>query len=114
MGVLKPFWGIFGILVVFGALARGAHDLWAATLVYLLVLCSGLAYLLRTHLPKKSPGVYIGFGVPLLALVVPLLLFGLGPPYVYKRNEYHAHHFLYDHHHGHLHPFRSHLDVPSD
>jgi O-antigen ligase len=53
------------LLVDFAALARGAHDLWAATIVYIAFLCLAAAVVLKAAWSKDSPGVPIDFILPL-------------------------------------------------
>ncbi|MCB4756775.1 MAG: O-antigen ligase family protein [Elusimicrobia bacterium] len=70
----KPFAVFLGLLVGLAALARGAHDMWAASLVYLLVLSAGIVLVFIRAWPKKSPGLYHGFKFPLLFIAVVLTL----------------------------------------
>src|SRR5262245_41380592 len=56
------------LLIVFAALAQGAHDLWAATLVYLTVLVLLLALLSQAARPS-SDGLRWPLAAPALAVI---------------------------------------------
>lgn len=56
-------------MVAFAAIARGAHDLWAATLVYLAVAGLAVAYILVSSWGEDA----IGFRVPLIIPALVLL-----------------------------------------
>jgi len=62
------------LVVSFAALARGGHDIWAATLVYLLVLAFGLFLLLKRAWGDKGVGIDHAASGPLALL---LLVFSL-------------------------------------
>ena len=53
------FAGLIGLLLVFAVLAKGAHDIWAATVVYSAVLGLFLACLIRNGWPHEGPGFSI-------------------------------------------------------
>lgn len=53
-----------GLLLLFAALARGAHDLWAAAAVHLAVLALALAVLLRRCWPADAPGLRVALLLP--------------------------------------------------
>lgn len=60
----------FSLLITFGVLAKGAHDLWAATVVYLAVLGLGLAALLHSSWNEDDSGVPARFAAPLAAIAL--------------------------------------------
>lgn len=64
----RVFAVLLALLVVFGALARGAHDLWSATLVYTAALGLGAALAVRMCWPEGSPGLKTVFLAPALLL----------------------------------------------
>ena len=53
------------LIVDFAALARGAHDLWAATAVYFALLGLAAAVFIRAAWTQESPGVSKDFAAPL-------------------------------------------------
>jgi O-antigen ligase len=63
-----------GLLIGFAGLARGAHEIWAASLVYLCVFFYAAAFLARRSWPPPSRGVYADFSAPLLLLFAVFVL----------------------------------------
>ena len=59
-----------GLLVGFAALANGAHDIWAATLVYVGVLGFFIFILFVYGWSENSPGISLSFILPLLLVLI--------------------------------------------
>jgi len=57
-----------GVIVSFAALAHGAHDLWAAGLVYLAALACAVWTVVRGA-SEEGPGVFTAFLIPLFILI---------------------------------------------
>ncbi len=70
----RPFVYSLSTLLCFAALAKGAHDLWAATLVYLCGLVVLTALLIRRTWSESSEGFQIVFPLPLLGILAALTL----------------------------------------
>ncbi len=62
------------LLVVFCALANGGHDLWAATLLYLSLLCLLIALLFDHGWEERAPGLSIPFPAALACIAAALAL----------------------------------------
>lgn len=75
---MNPFALALSLLITFGVIAKGAHDLWAATVVYLSVLGLGLAALLHSSWNEDGPGVPARFAAPLAAIALFFSLSFLG------------------------------------
>ena len=74
---------VLSLLVVFATLAMGAHDLWAATVVYLAVLAGALVLLFQGTLFRSRRGLATDLWLPscLLLLVFSLSAFQSINPY---------------------------------
>jgi O-antigen ligase len=70
-GTNKKIAHVFGAIVVFAALARGAHDIWAATLVYISVLLVAVVFWVRSA-RSVAPPVRFPLWSPLLSLCAAL------------------------------------------
>ena len=71
---LKPFSIFLGVLVIFSTVAKGAHDIWAATLVYLISLSFALFLLFRLCWGPKSKGIRLPPLLPVLCVLCAFLL----------------------------------------
>jgi O-antigen ligase len=65
---------LLGAFVGFAALAGGAHDLWAATIVYASVVLLAAAVVVERSWPADGPGVAVDFGLPLTAVFLAFCL----------------------------------------
>ena len=68
----RIFSGGLTALIVFCALANGGHDLWAATLVYLSLLCLGIAVLFDRCWGERAQGVSISLPAALTCVAAAL------------------------------------------
>src|SRR5881394_3022443 len=64
---------VLAFLIGFSAFEKGAHDLWAATLVYLVLLVMTVGYLWRLPLAKEQT-VHIPQLLPALTLLVAFVI----------------------------------------
>lgn len=67
---MRIYAGALGAIVVFGALAQGAHDLWAATLVHVAALATWAALVLGLCWPRRGPGIPARPLVPLAGVAL--------------------------------------------
>ncbi len=65
---------LLGGVVAFSALAHGAHDIWAATLVYLAVLLLSSSFLILHAARPRSPGIHIDLAFPAGVVLVAFAL----------------------------------------
>jgi len=65
---MKAISVVIGFLLFFATLARGGHDLWAATVVYIALLCLVPALLFASSWKQGAKGLLLDFAIPLLAL----------------------------------------------
>ncbi len=82
----RIFAGGIGLIVVFSAVARGAHDIWAATLAYLAILFLSVFFLVQSARGRVDK---IRF-----PLIVPLLIFLAAAVFSFSRSSNPSESFL--------------------